>query len=54
MGRRVHHEKFGRGRVVAAEGRGPDKKYTIEFQDGETRKILGRFLTGVDDGDEPA
>ncbi|MGH7726275.1 MAG: ATP-dependent helicase [Candidatus Eiseniibacteriota bacterium] len=54
VGRRVHHEKFGRGRVLAAEGRGPDKKYTIEFQDGETRKILGRFLTGVDDGDEPA
>jgi DNA helicase-2/ATP-dependent DNA helicase PcrA len=54
VGRRVHHEKFGRGRVVAAEGAGADKKYTIDFQDGERRKILGRFLTGLDDGDEPA
>ncbi len=54
VGRRVHHEKFGRGRVAAAEGRGADRRYTIAFQDGETRKILGRFLTGIDDGDEPA
>jgi DNA helicase-2/ATP-dependent DNA helicase PcrA len=54
VGRRVHHEKFGRGRVVAVEGGGDGKKYTIDFQDGERRKILGRFLTGLDDGDEPA
>ncbi len=49
VGRRVQHDKFGRGRIVAAEGAGPDKRFVIEFQDGETRKILGRFLTGLDD-----
>ena len=54
VGRRVHHDKFGRGRVLSAEGQGLDKRYVIEFQDGETRKVLGRFLTGLDDGDEPA
>jgi DNA helicase-2/ATP-dependent DNA helicase PcrA len=52
VGRRIHHEKFGRGRVVAVEGTGSERKFTIEFQDGETRKILGRYLTGIDDGDD--
>jgi DNA helicase-2/ATP-dependent DNA helicase PcrA len=52
VGRRIHHDKFGRGRVAGVEGQGEDRKFTIEFQDGETRKILGRFLTGIDDGDE--
>jgi DNA helicase-2/ATP-dependent DNA helicase PcrA len=54
VGKRVHHDKFGRGRVISAEGQGLDKRYVIEFQDGESRKVLGRFLTGLDDGDEPA
>ncbi len=54
VGRRIYHEKFGRGRVVSAFGQGADKRYSIEFQDGESRKILGRFLTGLEDGDEPA
>jgi DNA helicase-2/ATP-dependent DNA helicase PcrA len=52
VGRRIHHEKFGRGRVLGVEGQGEATKFTIEFQDGETRKILGRFLTGIDDGDD--
>ena len=52
VGRRVQHEKFGRGRVIAVDGGGADRKFTIEFQDGETRKILGRFLTGLDDGSD--
>ena len=54
VGKRVQHEKFGRGRVLSAEGQGMDKRYSIEFQDGETRKVLARFLTGIDDADEPA
>ena len=54
VGKRIYHEKFGRGRVLSAEGQGEDKRYSIEFQDGETRKVLGRFLTGLEDGDEPA
>jgi len=48
----VEHEKFGRGRVIGVDGHGADRKFTIEFQDGETRKILGRFLTGLDDGSD--
>jgi DNA helicase-2/ATP-dependent DNA helicase PcrA len=52
VGRRVHHDTFGRGRVIGVDGQGSDMKFTIEFQDGETRKILGRFLTGLSDGDE--
>jgi DNA helicase-2/ATP-dependent DNA helicase PcrA len=54
VNKRVYHEKFGRGRVLSAEGRGADKRYSIEFQDGEVRKVLGRFLTGLEDHDEPA
>jgi len=38
--------------VIGVDGQGSDMKFTIEFQDGETRKILGRFLTGLSDGDE--
>ena len=54
VNKRVYHEKFGKGRVLTAEGRGADKRYSIEFQDGEIRKVLGRFLTGLEDHDEPA
>ncbi len=52
IGKRVEHDKFGRGRVIGVDGHGADRKFTIEFQDGETRKILGRFLTGLDDGSD--
>ena len=51
LGRRVYHESFGRGVVVAAEGAGDDVKYTVRFREG-TKKVLGRFLTGGTDGDE--
>ena len=49
VNKRVYHEKFGRGRVLSAEGQGADKRFSIEFQDGEIRKVLARFLTGLDD-----
>jgi DNA helicase-2/ATP-dependent DNA helicase PcrA len=52
LGRQVYHESFGRGVVVAAEGAGDDVKYTVRFRDG-VKKVLGRFLTGGTDGDEP-
>ena len=51
LGRKVYHESFGRGVVVAAEGAGEDIKYTVRFGEG-TKKVLGRFLTGGGDGDE--
>jgi DNA helicase-2/ATP-dependent DNA helicase PcrA len=44
VGREVHHESFGRGVVVAAEGVGGDARYTVRFA-SRVRKILGRFLT---------
>jgi hypothetical protein len=46
----VHHETFGRGVVVMAEGQGSEVKFTVRFPSG-TRKVLGRFLTGGTDVD---
>jgi DNA helicase-2/ATP-dependent DNA helicase PcrA len=51
VGREVYHEKFGRGRVVAAEEGLDDIKYTVRFADQKEHKVLGRFLQGVPDGD---
>ena len=50
VGREVHHETFGRGVVVMAEGEGSEIKFTVRFGSG-TRKVLGRFLTGGTDVD---
>jgi DNA helicase-2/ATP-dependent DNA helicase PcrA len=50
VGREVHHETFGRGVVVMAEGEGSEIKFTVRFG-GQTRKVLGRFLTGGVDVD---
>jgi hypothetical protein len=50
VGREVHHETFGRGVVVMAEGEGSEIKFTVRFG-GQTRKVLGRFLTGGADVD---
>ena len=50
VGREVHHETFGRGVVVMAEGEGSEVKFTVRFGSG-TRKVLGRFLTGGTDVD---
>ncbi len=44
VGRRVYHEQFGRGVVVAAEGSGPDARFTVRF-DSSVRKIMGRYLS---------
>jgi DNA helicase-2/ATP-dependent DNA helicase PcrA len=44
VGREVFHEQFGRGVVVAAEGDGPDARFTVRFA-GSVRKIMGRFLS---------
>jgi len=50
IGREVCHEVFGRGIVVDAEGDGGDLKCTVRFAAG-TKKVMGRFLTGMGDGD---
>ena len=44
VGREVHHESFGRGVVIAAEGQGDSLKYTVRFGT-RIKKVLGRFLT---------
>jgi len=44
VGREVHHEQFGRGVVIGADGTGADARYTVRFA-GKVRKIIGRFLT---------
>ena len=49
VGREVHHETFGRGVVVMAEGQGGEIKFTVRFPSG-TRKVLGRFLTSGAEG----
>jgi ATP-dependent DNA helicase UvrD/PcrA len=51
VGRTVYHESFGRGVVVDAEGEGPDARFTVRFA-GSVKKVLGRFLSGGDDGDQ--
>jgi DNA helicase-2/ATP-dependent DNA helicase PcrA len=51
VGREVHHETFGRGVVVMAEGEGSDVKFTVRFGT-QMRKVLGRFLTGGFDVDQ--
>ncbi len=52
VGREVHHETFGRGVVVMAEGEGSDIKFTVRFGT-QMRKVLGRFLSGGFDVDQP-
>jgi DNA helicase-2/ATP-dependent DNA helicase PcrA len=51
VGRTVYHESFGRGVVVDAEGDGPDARFTVRFA-GSVKKVLGRFLSGGEDGDQ--
>ena len=50
MGQRVHHERFGPGVVLAADGEGPDMKLEVRFG-GSVKKVLARFVTGSGDGD---
>lgn len=50
VGKRVHHEKFGHGTVLDAEGEGPDMKLEVRFTSA-VKKVLARFVTGAGDGD---
>jgi DNA helicase-2/ATP-dependent DNA helicase PcrA len=52
VGREVFHETFGRGVVLAAEGDGVDARFTVRFGT-VMKKVLGRFLTGGHDADQP-
>lgn len=43
VGSIVQHERFGRGKVLALEGAGSDKKAEINFESGGIKKILLKF-----------
>jgi DNA helicase-2/ATP-dependent DNA helicase PcrA len=45
MGERVFHQKFGYGAVTAIEG----DKLEIDFEKAGLKKVVARFITGVDD-----
>lgn len=45
MGERVFHQKFGYGKVVAIEG----DKLEIDFEKAGLKKVVSRFIIGVDD-----
>jgi len=47
VGRRVVHETFGPGKVLAAEGEGPNMKLTVQFP-GIVKKVYARFVTAAD------
>ena len=42
-GQRVFHDKFGYGKVVAAEG----TKLTVDFEKTKRKKVISTFLTAV-------
>src|SRR5260221_8341101 len=50
VGRHVVHETFGPGKVLAAEGEGPNMKLTVQFM-GVVKKVFARFVTAARDGD---
>lgn len=39
----VEHQRFGKGKVIAMEGKGADQKAEITFENGDTKKLLLRF-----------
>jgi DNA helicase II / ATP-dependent DNA helicase PcrA len=44
-GMRVRHEQFGVGRVISADGTGPNAKVTVEFGGGVgLKRVIARFL----------
>lgn len=44
VGQVVHHALFGAGRVLELEGQGAHTKVSVQFEKGDEKKILGRFL----------
>jgi DNA helicase II / ATP-dependent DNA helicase PcrA len=50
IGREVFHDQFGPGVVIDAEGDGRNAKYTVRFGT-MLKRVMGRFLSGGDDGD---
>lgn len=45
VGRAVHHNTFGRGRIEARDGAGAQARLTIRFQDAGTKRVIARFVS---------
>ncbi|MCL2184205.1 MAG: UvrD-helicase domain-containing protein [Chitinispirillia bacterium] len=43
MGQTVTHKTYGRGKITAISGFGPDTKITVLFGDGQRRKLMAKF-----------
>ena len=43
VGKKVNHQRFGRGEVMSIEGKGADSKAEIKFANGDVKKLLLRF-----------
>ncbi len=43
VGSRVHHEAFGRGRVIALEGRGEETRAVVEFEEFGRKHLMLKF-----------
>jgi DNA helicase-2/ATP-dependent DNA helicase PcrA len=42
---RVRHEQFGMGRIVSADGSGPNAKVTVDFGGSVgLKRVIARFL----------
>ena len=42
-GKWVVHESFGRGRIIAVDGKGENQKVTVDFENKGTKKILVKY-----------
>jgi len=43
IGQRVHHGTYGNGTIIAVEGDGEERKFTVRFSDHGTKKLMERF-----------
>jgi DNA helicase-2/ATP-dependent DNA helicase PcrA len=43
VGMSVEHERFGRGKVIAIEGKAPDRKATVFFDGHGQKQLLLKF-----------
>ncbi|MBL7685142.1 MAG: hypothetical protein JNK65_03795, partial [Deltaproteobacteria bacterium] len=43
IGRQVQHPTFGMGTIQACDGNAEDRKVTIRFQNGDSKKLLVRL-----------
>jgi DNA helicase-2/ATP-dependent DNA helicase PcrA len=44
IGRKLNHNDYGMGTIIAIEGSGADRKVTVEFRGRQSRKFLLRYV----------